>query len=461
MVLKILKVNIAPAVLLILLASGSALAQEPETEVVPVAPVVDRSRLLYIDVPVPIEPESDLFPEPPEPLEPLEPEEDALFTQRNESISQYNTTVVNIESVGGVWDRGLAQELMSLGGLQQQQGDHAQAIDSFSRAIHISRINSGLHTLEQIPVIEKMIQSQMVLGNWEDADIYNNYLFYVQQKAYGRDDPRLIPVLGKLATWNIQAFNIGYGELLGIRLRDAQIMFSAAAQMVGVHFGKNDERFVGYLRNIANSSYLLSANQELMQEIDRPEYRTAQSMLIDKLNQREAVLPLGFQSGEKALRDIVDFYSDSNSSPYDLAEALTNLGDWYLIFKQRRLAEEYYMGAWMILETEENSEELLQRLFGQVVPLPTFVASIDNPASIYRTNSESDEMNGDFADLMFDVTAAGLVRNVTVISEQTVENSSHHNRLRTEIRRSIYRPVIVDGEPKRSNGNTFRYQYWY
>ncbi len=52
----------------------------------------------------------------------------------------------------------------------------------------------------------------MALGNWEEADTYNNYLFHVQQKAYGLNDPRLIPVLDRLATWNVQAFKIGYGN---------------------------------------------------------------------------------------------------------------------------------------------------------------------------------------------------------------------------------------------------------
>lgn len=443
--------------LLMLLSSESVLGQEVTDE----APAeVGRSRLLYIDAPVSIQSGLDsVLPE----LPPVtNPEEDPDYGLRTESIRQYGSIVADIEANGGAWDRSLSEELMSLGSLQQQQGDHLEAVETFDRAIHINRINAGLHTLEQIPAIEQLIQSHLVMGNWEEADIYNNYLFYVQQKAFGQNDPRLIPVLDKLATWNIQAFNIGYGELLGVRLREAQILFVAAARMVGAHFGSGDERRVKYLRNIANSSYLLSRNQDLLMELNQPEFRTSQSLLMSKLNEVSTwVLPPGFQSGERALEEISDYYREKGGAPYKLAEAITNVADWHLIFGRRKQANEHYQEAWQVLQGQENSEELIDRLFGEVVPLPTFAESVDNPASTYQTKSESDALNHDFADVKFDVTTNGLVRNAQVVSEETVENARHHNRLRSSIRDSYFRPLIVEGKPQRSNGNHFRYRYWY
>lgn len=461
MTARLLHTSAMLGALLILLSSESVWAQEVIEEVPEGVPEeADRSRLLYIDAPMPIQSELDtvLLELPPA----VNPEEDPDYGLRSESIRQYSSTVADIEASGGVWDRSLAEELMSLGSLQQQQGNHPEAVETFDRAIHINRINAGLHTLEQIPAIEQLIQSHLVMGNWEEADIYNNYLFYVQQKAFGRNDPRLIPVLDKLATWNIQAFNIGYGELLGVRLREAQILFVAAARMVGAHFGSGDERRVEYLRNIANSSYLLSRNEDLLMELNQPEFRTSQSLLMSKLNEVGTwVLPPGFQAGERALQEISDFYREKDDAPYKLAEAITNVADWHLIFGRRKQAYEHYLEAWQVLQGQENSEEQIDRLFGQVVPLPTFAESVNNPASVYQTNSESDALNHDFADVTFDVNSNGLVRNVRVVSEETLSNSRHHNRLRSSIRDSYFRPVIVDGKPQRSNGNHFRYRYWY
>lgn len=444
------------------LATCSAFAQDRADSTAPMD-VVERDRtrspLLYIDKPVAIEagldPVMPLFETQPDPE--LDPE----FGNRLNSIQQYNSVILDIELDGGTWDGSLVEELAAIGSLQQQQGDHLAAIETFDRAIHVNRINSGLHTLEQIPVVEQLIQSYMVLGDWEQADTYNRYLFYVQQKAFGNDDPRLIPVLDRMATWNIQAFNIGYGDLLGLRLREAQIMFNAAARMVGVHFGKGDERFVSYLRNIANSAYLVSRNPDLITEIERPEYRNAQQMLAEKLNEQRQIDPPGFRTGERVLIEIAEFRREKSDDVYALAEAIADLADWYLIFGRRRGAEENYALAWQILQGQENAEELTQRLFGQVASLASFASSIETPQAFYQVGGESAGLDFDFADLLFDVTETGLVRNVKNITEETEANQAQLSKLRISIRSSRFRPMIVDGEPVRSRENLFRYRYWY
>ena len=459
--------SVRSVALLLVMGQQVALAQEVEDEVLQVAEVAtveppispNWAKLLYIDTPVPIVEGLDfVLPASSALVVPLDEE---AFSLRMESIRQYSSTVEDIESLGGTWDRGLPEELSSLGELQQQQGDHLLAVETFDRAIHINRINSGLHTLEQIPAIEQLIESHLAMGNWEQADIYNNYLFYIQQKSYGRNDPRLIPVLDKLATWNMQAFNIGYGELLGQRLRQAQILFVAAARMVGTHFGREDERFVAYMKNIANSSYLLSRNPNLMMELEQPDFRSYQTILMDSLTERSSVLPPGFRSGEKALSDIVQFYQESGDSAYDLAEAIANLGDWYLVFDRRREANDHYQAAWLILQEEENSEELSASLFGQVVALPAFSETTTNPAAVYQNGLDSEVLSYDFVELTLDVSEAGTVRNARVVSEETEENSMMNNRVRSTVRSSYFRPLIVDGMPQRSNGHRFRYRYWY
>jgi len=439
------------------LAGSVAYGQEAAVE--PVESIRSQSPLLYIDRPVFVEEGLDpLMPIRP-PL--VDPETDPAFGQRSDSIRQYSSAVSDIELDGGAWDGSLVEELASLGRLQQQQGNHIGAIETLDRAIHVNRINSGLYTLEQIPVVEQLIQSYMALGDWEQADIYNNYLFYVQQKAYGVDDPRLIPVLDRLATWNIQAFRIGHGNLPGIRLRQSQIMFSAAARMVGLHFGKTDQRFINYQRNIANSAYLVASNPDLMMEIERPEYRNMQEMLAQKLNEQRQVQPPGFRTGERALIEVVMYYQEQGDFSYALAEAITHLADWYLMFDRRRGTLENYKLAWDILQELEDSEELTEQLFGKVVPLPSFASSIALPEAFYRNEDGTEALNFDYADLTFDVTANGVVRNVKSISEETEDNQAQLSKLRISVRSMRFRPLVIDGEPQRSLENHFRYRYWY
>ena len=451
--------GLAPSLIAVLAGSLVHAQEAVESE----ESVRSRSPLLYVEAPVLVEDGVD----PVMPLKArlaspeLDPESDPAFGQRSDSIRRYNSAVTDIELDGGAWDGGLVEELASLGRLQQQQGNHIGAIQTLDRAIHVNRINSGLYTLEQIPVVEQLIQSHMALGDWEEADIYNNYLYHVQQKAYGFDDPRLIPVLERLATWNIQAFKIGHGSLLGIKLRQSQIMFNAAARMVDVHFGKADERFINYQRNIASSAYLAAKNPDLMSQIDKSEYRTRQQVFAEQMNEQRQVQPSGFRTGERALLEVVMLYQEKGYGTYALAEAITHLADWYLIFGRRQSALKSYKLAWDMLQGLEDSEELTQQLFGSVTPLPAFGSSIEVPDAFYRTEDGSQALRFDYADLTFDVTENGLARNVESISEETEDNQAQLGKLRNSTRSMRFRPLVIDGEPQRSFENHFRYRYWY
>lgn len=452
----------------LLLPGIAALAQQADVQTESVE--VDRSRLLFIDSPVAVgsaELERAAEPlqvdEPTQQLVTPDPEDDPEFIRRMENIRQYEDSVQTIEGSGGAWDQGLVQELTAMGSLLQQQGAHGEAIDVYERAVHLNRINSGLNTVEQVPFIEQMISSYVSLGNWEQVDLYNDYLFYIQQKAYGFQDPRIIPVLENMATWHVQAFRIGYGDMLGLRLSTSQMFFDAAAKLVGVHFGKQDERYISNLRKSANSAYLATRNSGLMAELDRPDIRNRQQTLRQQLNNRvRSSLPRSYDSGEEALQEIINYHRELGDFPYDLAEAITNLGDWYLLFGQRHAAQEQYTAAWEFLAVTENAEELRGRLFGQVIPLPAFFRSVES-ISVPLAESEDDPsgLNSDLADFMFDVSSTGMVRNISMLTEETEENAAQLSKLRRTVRNSVFRPIMRDGETVSSEQNYFRYRYWY
>ncbi len=434
-----------------------------ESDQAPVEVEEPRStRLYFIDQPVLVQPEfNDSVQFPFQPPKSPPSEDDPEFRLRMASIANYSDAVRATELEGGVWDLKLTEDLAVLGSLFQDQGDHVQAIEAFDRVVHISRINNGLHTLDQIPAVEQMIESYLAVSDWEKADLYYNYLFYIQEKAYGTKDPRIIPVLERLANWNLRAFNIGFDDSLGVRLSNAQIMFSAAAQMVGVHFGRKDDRFAAYQRNIANSAYLMSKHPDLMRDLNSTEFRMNEEALRRRVLGGEQISSRGFQTGEEALLEVLRYERQEGNSPEALAQAIIELADWYLIYQQRRGAAELYGEAWSVLSATENGEELLAKFFGQVTPLPTFLAAPTSLVFNSTTARDTTELQVGYADLVFDVTENGVVRNLEVLSAEDEDNYAIIGRLRREVRDATFRPVLVDGEPVRTTGNQFRYRYWY
>lgn len=446
---------------LLFLGANRSLAQEQGVDA-PQEQQPSVQRILYLESPVPIELGIDpqLVPILEPTAEPVQ-EDDPEFVRRMNSIREYSETVGFLEETGGAWESGLVEQLASIAKLEQQQGNHIGAIEAFDRALHINRISSGLHTLAQIPLVEEMISSYLALGDWQQVDLMNNYLFFVQHKAFGTNDPRIIPALERLADWNMQAFNIGYGESLGVRLSSVQILLRAAVGMVGTHFGRGDERFERYLRNLALSGYQASRYPDYAVEVDNPQFRTKQELLRDQLNAGGSVFPQGFSIGVAALLELVDYYEKSSSSVYSTAEVIAHLGDWHLIFDRRRSAEGHYRRAWDMLAAEENGEELIQKLFGQVVPLPTFLHEPRNLELKTGVSLSRESLKYDYADISLDVIETGSTRNVQLLTEGTEENTEMLLRLRREVRASKFRPLIEEGGIVRSDGHKFRYRYWY
>lgn len=387
--------------------------------------------------------------------------ESEAATARLEAIDNYNAVIADLEGDGGAWNGSLVEELTSLGTLLQQQGSHEEAIKVFDRAVHINRISLGLHSVEQVPAIESKIQSYLALNQWQDADLTFEYLYYIQRRAYGARDPRLIPVLNSIAEWNLRAFHLGHGEALGMRLNNALMFWNAAARMVKTHFGPQDERFVTYLRGIANSSYLLSRNPEMMADLGRPEFRNELAVNRVNLGQSDSYESRGYASGARALTEILRYEIDKRDDVLALADAFTNLADWYLIFGRRRAAEEQYSNAWRLLANQPNADALHKAYFGRIVPMPSFVAEHNRGYELDVVRQSDEPLDSDYADLIFYVTDTGVVRDVRTLSAETEDNKNQLSRLRRVVRNSHFRPIIIDGIPQRSENNVFRYRYWY
>jgi hypothetical protein len=198
-----------------------------------------------------------------------------------------------------------------------------------------------------------------------------------------------------------------------------------------------------------------------MREVDGPEYRASQQDLGRQLGFDRLRNPRGFGAGREALLEVVEYFQVQPGAEYELAEAVANLADWNLIFERYRRAEELYGEAWKILAEQENSEELLERLFGQVIPIPTFAQL---PTNLLLGASDSQDKLGlqhDYADVRMDVGQDGAPRRVEVITEENEANDRQLSRLRREVRDTVFRPLIVGGEIRESSGHVFRYRYWF
>src|SRR5690606_2101601 len=74
------------------------------------------------------------------------------------------------QTAEGPFSPALPEQLLALGDLLQANGEAEQAQAYFERASHITRINHGLYSTEQVVAVERIIQNQLQRGNLAAAD---------------------------------------------------------------------------------------------------------------------------------------------------------------------------------------------------------------------------------------------------------------------------------------------------
>jgi tetratricopeptide (TPR) repeat protein len=121
-------------------------------------------------------------------------------------IASYEAGISTTLGTESPFSTALREQYYAMGSLLQQTGAHEEAIAAFESAMHIDRVNGGLFTLDQIPLVEEIIESHASLGNFREVSDYHEYLFYIQQKTFAPEDPRLLAAKEDWADWNVEAY---------------------------------------------------------------------------------------------------------------------------------------------------------------------------------------------------------------------------------------------------------------
>ena len=433
------------------------------------------SHLLYFERPVALDAQGEASV-----LETLAPDEQVLtpetsafvdltpqqqeYLQRLQDIDNYEQMLEQLEYDGGAWSAQIAEELSTLGNMLYEQGDYEQSIEVFDRAVHVNRVNYGLYSTQQIPLVERIVESHIALGQWQQADQQQQYAFYVQSKAYGARDPRMAEVFENLARWNIASFFRGIDPDPSARLLETYMLFRAAANTVAFHFGTADPRYVSLLRDVAGASDMVTRytpSGTVTATATNPNIRRV-SEFVGVPNDQVRV-PNG--GGEGALLRILEFYSDDDrpATQENLmlrVRALAELGDWYMMEQRRQAALDAYADAWNLLLTMEEGSVLAQQFFDRIVFLPTFSRFDEEQREAFQASPDFGARQG-YVDISFDVSRYGRAGNFSILAVEPAGMARVDMMAINHLRSLTVRPRVEAGETLTSAGERYRIPFWY
>jgi tetratricopeptide (TPR) repeat protein len=187
--------------------------------------------------------------------------------QLGSTAAQYDAEIADLESLQGAYGEALGENLLGLGLIYQQQGNHAAARKALGRAMHIRRVNEGLQCMSQLALLENLMDSNIALGDWAALEQNFKQMVWVYRRNFAPDDPEFIHMLAKLGRWKVEIFR---STLLGSdsvkALAEAEELFGKTINYVEEQHGKTDPRLIELLYGRALMNYQLlldTANRPL------------------------------------------------------------------------------------------------------------------------------------------------------------------------------------------------------
>ena len=204
------------------------------------------------------------------------------------AITRINETLNSLEAQHGPYDFRLQEPLTHLALSLQTLGEHRHAINFYKRAFHNLRINHGLYHGGQLALLERLIESEQALGEWDEVTKRYIYLAHLYQRLYKADDVRLQRGLHEVGLWHISAFNRRVGSDRVEHLKQAKTLFEMSLQVASLSLNADDPKFEILKDNIKSCDHELFLNSEFAKQMQSQsrDYRPDEEDFVERYKRR-------------------------------------------------------------------------------------------------------------------------------------------------------------------------------
>lgn len=286
-----------------------------------------------------------------------------------QSIEAYLRALGQAETDFGAYGEESADIYIGLGNAWRENREFDKARDAFSRGMQIQRVNFGLYDLSQIPYLTLLADTAKVQNDWQAAADFLHQASVIQLHNSGSDESFLIESLQQRIDLHLLAYaHMGIGE---DGFRHLEKAYMVDAREVWPHLPDPASQLEGFLASREKTAII---NYEMaMFSLSAPVSRTSFSTMNSSANETVYKnLDNYYVNGRKSLKSIVEALEKYSGDPRKLVKAYTELADWYTMFNKTNSAVTNYKRAYKIALTQENGEELAEKMFSNPLILPRY-----------------------------------------------------------------------------------------
>jgi tetratricopeptide (TPR) repeat protein len=349
--------------------------------------------------------------------------------------ADYATAILNFHAATDVVVRGenrlsenLVAPLQGLGLAYTESGDPASAIRSFDRALHISNVNEGPHSLTQVPLLESIMRLHVVQEDFAMANEVLDRIYFLYSRAFEPGSEEMLPVLYQQTAF-YRAHDMFGREYMAWR---------EVLEILSANRGNNDLSLV------------------------EPQINLGRNMIRDMkriVNRSGPTAP----SAEKYLKRALAIATNHPDADWRVKrKSLLALADYYMLLDMDAQGHRYYREAWVLLTDESMLAQRAADLEGNVPisrPHP-------DPYANFEYNPDADQIDPDdyqpgFMITEFTINRRGRAQDVRIVESDPPDFERMEWRVKNALKDFVYRPRFLDAEVQDTEDFRYRLEYFY
>jgi hypothetical protein len=303
-----------------------------------------------------------------------------------------------------------------------------QGFAAIDRALHISNVNYGPHSLEQLPILTSKMQVYLDRDDQRSALELVDRIQMLYSRRYAWDAEEMLPAVYQQAELYGQ-FNM---------LAEERAAWRHVLAIKQAHYAENDLALI------------------------EPNIRLAENFIreLRKVVYRSGTTP----TAEKHLKTALWIAKDSPDADWQTENAcLLALADYYTLVNVGSRAHYYYVAAWELLSSNEAYLAGRAQSFSKPVAL---ARPRPDPYANFQYNPDRDEIDPDDyleGEIVMDYTVnvRGRTQDLRIVAASPPDFAHMERRVRNSVKEFVYRPRYADGVAVETTNQQYRVKYFY
>jgi len=133
--------------------------------------------------------------------------ESARSLDISREIARREALIEELRYSSGVYSDQLREVQADLGAYLIEVEDFEGAAEVYSEALQITRINTGLYSEEQLPLIKALIASNASSKAWAEADDFQSLHLHIASRLYSKTDGRFLAAARQYGDWRFRVMS--------------------------------------------------------------------------------------------------------------------------------------------------------------------------------------------------------------------------------------------------------------